>query len=153
MSCVFIVTTAVIVNPALLGAAITAVAGTLGFKALNKDKQFATEQPADKWVEISMNGSQIIGDTMKRESEFTIRRDDVTATFKREADGRCIVHISGKNKSENELQTIGQELVGRVTQQYAYNKVMSEMKNRGFTVTNEEVTADNTIKINISKYV
>lgn len=90
---------------------------------------------------------------MARESQFTIRKDDVTATFSRAADGRCTVHVRGEKKTDQELQTIGKELVGRVTQQYAYNKVVSELKSQGFTVTNEEVANDQSIRIQVSKFV
>ena len=59
----------------------------------------------------------------------------------------------GDNKTDAQLQAIGQELVGKVTQQYAYNKVVTELKSQGFTVTDEEVTADQAIRIHVTKYV
>jgi hypothetical protein len=136
-----------------LAGSIAAAAGALGYTALNTGQQLDTEESVDSWVEISMKGSEVIADAMQRESEFTVRKGDVTATFRREPDGRCLVHVAGMNKTDAELNAIGEELLGRVTQQYAYNKVVSEMKSKGFAVTAEEVTSDNTIRIKVSKYV
>jgi hypothetical protein len=61
--------------------------------------------------------------------------------------------VSGRNKSEEELTATGRDLLGRVTQQYAYNKTMQQLKKQGFTVTNEEVAADQSIRIRVCKYV
>jgi hypothetical protein len=133
--------------------AIAGAAGTLGYKAHQTGKKLAAKDTNEANTEISLADSKIIAESMKRDSEFSITRDNVVATFRRTADGRCSVHLTGKDKTEEELQAIGQELVGRVTQQYAYNKVVTDLKKRGFTVTNEEVAADQTIRISVSKYV
>lgn len=155
MSVVFMVTPMVIAGWPLLCGAVAAAAGTLGYKALTHDQVdgVVEDTSTERWVDIPLDDSQVIADSMARESQFTIRKDDITASFSRAADGRCSVHVSGENKSEAQLSAIGQELVGRVTQQYAYNKVVSELKAQGFTVTAEEVTNDQAIRIRVSKYV
>ena len=152
MSCVFLVVPAVVASWPILCGAVAGAAAALGYKVLAADEE-AAAQPVEQWVDISLEGSQVVAEAMQRGSEFTIRKDDVTATFRREADGRCVAHVRGSNRSEHELQAVGQELVGRVTQQYAYNKVLSELKSQGFTVTNEEVASDQTIRISVCKYV
>jgi hypothetical protein len=155
MSVVFVVVPAVVAGWPVLCGAIAGAAGALGYKALktNNENLILDENPLGNSVEIPIEGSQIVAETMQRESKFVICKDDVTATFTREADGRCCVHVTAKNRSDQELQSIGKELVGRVTQQYAYNKVLTELKNQGFSVTNEEVANDQTIRIRVSKYV
>jgi hypothetical protein len=153
LSVVFIVAPAVVVGWPVLTGAIAAAAGALGYKALNAGNRISEEESAESWVDIPMEGSQVVAEAMSRGSEFVITKGDVTATFRRAADGRCTVHVAGGNKSEAELSAIGKELLGRVTQQYAYNKTITELKKQGFTVTHEEVAADQTIRINVSKYV
>lgn len=153
MSVVFVVTPLVVAGWPLLCGAVAAAAGSLGYKALERKRVDEIEIETERWVEIRLEDSQVIAESMARESEFSIQRDGVTATFSRSADGCCMVHVSGENKTEAELNGIGQELIGRVTQQYAYNKVVTELKNQGFTVTNEEVTNDQAIRIHVSKYV
>ena len=155
MSCIFVVVPAVVVGWPVLCGAIAGAAGVLGFKALQAGKEQAQidAESLENWVEIPVSGSEIIADAMARESQFTIRKDDIMATFSRAADGRCMVHVKGASKTDQELQAIGKELVGRVTQQYAYNKVVSELKNQGFAVTHEEVASDQSIRIQVSKFV
>ena len=153
MSVVFVVIPAVVVGWPVLCGAIAGAAATLGYRALNTGQSLSVEEPEDRLVEITLESSEVIADAMKRESEFAVRKDDITATFRRAADGRCQVHVTGKDTTDEELRTIGRELVGRVTQQYAYNKVLSELKKQGFTVAHEEVTADQAIRIRVSKYV
>ena len=153
VSVVFVVAPMVVAGWPIMCAAIAAAAGALGYKALASGNTVESERESECWVEIPIEDSQIIAESMARESQFTINKDDLTATFSRSADGRCVVHVSGENMSDEQLQSVGRELVGRVTQQYAYNKVVTELKSQGFTVTDEEVTADQAIRIHVTKYV
>jgi hypothetical protein len=153
LSVVFIVAPAVVASWPVLCGAIAGAAGLLGYRAIKGGTETAAKGSAEKSVEIPLEGSQVVADAMKRDSRFSVQRDDVTATFTRDADGRCTVHVAGLNRSDEELAELGQELVDRVTQQYAYHKVVSELKSRGFTVTHEDVAADQTIRIHVSKYV
>ena len=50
---------------------------------------------------------------------------------------------------KRELQQLGEQLMGSITQQYVYHKVMSELGDRGVPVLNEEVTPDRTVKIRV----
>jgi len=150
MSCMFFFFPAVVEGFPFLRATAAAAGASLGYK------ETSTEQIApngNRSVTVPIEDSNILGDTMARDSQFTISKDDIKATFNREADGRVSVHVSGQNHTDSELQTLGKELIGKVTQQYAYNKVVTEMKKKGFTVTSEEVANDQTIRIHVSKYV
>lgn len=153
MSVVFVVSPMVVVGWPILCGAVAAAAASLGYKALAVQDNQTECAEAPRQIEISMEDSQVVAESMARGSEFTICKDDVKATFSRSADGRCVVHVSGDNKTDAELKQIGEELVGKVTQQYAYNKVVTELKAQGFTVTGEEVTNDQAIRIRVSKYV
>ncbi len=151
MSVVFVVSPMVVAGWPLLCGAVAAAAASLGYKALAAEQTEVLD--TTRQIEISMENSQVVAESMARGSQFSICKDDVTATFSRSGDGRCVVHVSGDNRTDAELKQIGQELVGRVTQQYAYNKVVTELKGQGFTVTGEEVTNDKAIRIHVSKYV
>lgn len=154
LSVVFIVIPAVVVSWPILCGAVAGAAAVMGYKArtvavaVNQE-----EEVSETWAEVSLEGSEVIADSMKRESEFVIANGEVTARFRRAADGCCTVHVSGDNKTQAELDAIGHDLIGRVTQQYAYHKVVSEMKKQGFTITSEEVAADRTIRVNVSRFV
>ena len=42
--------------------------------------------------------------------------------------------------------------MGRVTQQYAYHRIMSELKEGNMTVVDEEMTAEHSVKIRIRNF-
>lgn len=45
-----------------------------------------------------------------------------------------------------------QRFLARLNQRYAYHKVLTEVRNRGFTVAEDETMADNTIKLVVRKW-
>ncbi len=47
---------------------------------------------------------------------------------------------------------MGQELIGRVTQQYVYHKMITELRERKLAVVDEEVAEDRTIKIRVRNW-
>jgi hypothetical protein len=47
------------------------------------------------------------------------------------------------------LKRLGEALVGRVTQQYAYHKLVSELKDRQMTILQERVGEDQAIHIRV----
>jgi hypothetical protein len=47
------------------------------------------------------------------------------------------------------LRRLGEELIGRVTQQYAYHRVISELKERQMDIVGERVGEDQSIKIRV----
>ncbi|MHB1455457.1 MAG: DUF1257 domain-containing protein [Armatimonadota bacterium] len=153
MSVLFVVAPAVIVSWPILCGAIAGTASLLGYKVLSAKKESFIEEEHDVSAEVELQGSEVIAEAMKRDSEFAITNGDVSAVFRRGIDGKCVVHVSGQGKTEEELSAIGTQIMGHVTQQYAYNKVVSELKTQGFTVTQEDVSADQTIRLRVSKYV
>jgi hypothetical protein len=60
--------------------------------------------------------------------------------------------MEGHGCSKAELKRLGEELIGRVTQQYVYHKVVTELKQRNMAIVNEEVTADRTVKIRVRNW-
>ena len=57
--------------------------------------------------------------------------------------------IEGNGQSKAELKRIGEALVGRVTQQYAYHRLVSELKERQMTILDERVGEDQAIHIRV----
>jgi hypothetical protein len=60
-----------------------------------------------------------------------------------------VVCAEGKGYSKAELKQIGQDFAGKVTQAFVYNRVKTELKNKGMTIVNEEVAEDQTVKIHV----
>ncbi|MHB1001347.1 MAG: DUF1257 domain-containing protein [Armatimonadota bacterium] len=153
MSVLFVVAPAVIVSWPILCGAVAGAASMLGYKVLSAKKESVCETVEDTSAQVELEGSEVIAEAMKRDSEFAISNGDITAVFKRGVDGKCVVHVAGQGRTEDELSTIGQQILGQVTQQYAYNKVVTELKTQGFTIAQEDVSADQTIRLRVSKYV
>ena len=153
MSVVFVVAPAVIAGWPLICGAVAGAAGTLGYKILKSADRDLLDQAEDSSVEVQLAGSEVIADSMQRDSRFAITNGDITATFMRGADGSCSVHVAGKNRTQQELTEAGNQILGQITQQYAYNKVVTELKSQGFAITQEDVSADKSIRIRVSKYI
>jgi predicted phosphoribosyltransferase len=60
--------------------------------------------------------------------------------------------MEGTNQSRSELRRLGQELIDRVTQQYVYHRVVTELKARNMTIVDEEVAEDRTVKIRVRSW-
>ena len=59
----------------------------------------------------------------------------------------------GGIRSRAELEALGRELGGRVVQQYVYNRVVEEMKNRtGMELVEQEVDEENNIRIKLRSW-
>ena len=71
---------------------------------------------------------------------------------KNDARGALKVCMEGQGKSKAELRKLGQELVGRVTQQSAYHRIVTELKQRNMAIVDEQVTADQTVKIRVRNW-
>ena len=57
--------------------------------------------------------------------------------------------MEGEGLSKTELRRLGEELIGRVTQQYVYHRIITEMKNRNMAIVDEEVAEDRTVRIRV----
>ena len=102
--------------------------------------------------EIEVENSEILENAAGRGEEIVVEREGVRAIFSRDARGSLRVCMEGKGHSKAELRTIGQELVDRVTQQYVYHRVITEMKQRNMHVVSEEVAEDRTVKIRVRNW-
>ena len=102
--------------------------------------------------EIEVDNSEILANAAGRGEEIVVEREGLRAVFTRDGRGALRVCMEGKGYSKAELRKIGQELVDRVTQQYVYHRVMTEMKQRNMHVVSEEVAEDRTVKIRVRNW-
>jgi hypothetical protein len=80
---------------------------------------------------------------------MVVERDGIKAIFSRDARGALKLCVEGSGQSKAELKRIGEALVGRVAQQYAYHRLVSELKERQMTILEERVGADQAIHIRV----
>ncbi len=149
MSAVAVVTPIVIANWPLITAAVTAAVTSLGFTTVEAAAGVRVRTRSGNRVEVAVEDSEVIETTNETEELVVGRADGVRATISRDARGQLKVCVEGEHLSKSELREIGEELAGRITQQYVYNKLMTELQDRGMNVVEQEVGADQTIKIRI----
>jgi len=152
MSCVVVIAPVVIANWPVITAAVTAAVASMGFNivnaaAVNTVREKATAQTRTK-VDIEVDQSEILAESVQGE-QIVVEKAGVKATFSRDARGALKLCMEGDHLSKAELQRIGQELIDRVTQQYVYHRVVTELKDRRMAIVDEEVTKDRTVKIRV----
>jgi hypothetical protein len=133
-----------------MSAAITAAVGTMGFAAA-QNKGPRVRQIADSPVraEIELEDTEILAGSAGTGEQMVVERDGIRAIFSRDARGALKLCVEGHGHSKAHLKQVGEALVGRVTQQYAYHRLMSELKERRLTVVEERVDQDQAIHIRV----
>jgi len=158
MSVCFLVVPAVIVGWPTFCAAAAAAAATMGFAVMKKSTMgFAVMKKREKAVrsetcELEIANSKVLTEQVREDDELTLAKGDITVRLYKDPRGKCAIHVSGEGKTRQELRDEGTELVNRIMQQYSYQKVTQELKNRGFSITEEEVTEDRRIRIRLRKF-
>ena len=152
MSTVLVVTPLVVAAWPVLSAAITAAVGTMGFAAAQnqgaRTRQFGRGDSMTR-AEIEVEDSEILAGTSGSGEEMVVESDGVRATFSRDARGALKLCVEGHDRSKVELERIGEALVGKVTQQYVYHRVVSELKDRDMIILDENVGEDQAIHIRV----
>jgi hypothetical protein len=152
MSSVIVVAPIIMASWPAITAAVTAAVGSMGFAIATEGLEVPkakVEEPTR--AEIEVEESEIMQEGVGTRQQVGAERDGVKATFTRDARGGLKLCMEDKNHrlSKSELKKMGQDLLGRVTQQYVYHKLVSELKERNMTIVDEEVAADRTVKLRI----
>ena len=150
MSTVVVLTPIVIAGWPVIAGAVTAAIGSMGFSFAGSGGEVverASTVPKTR-VEVELEESEILQDAMSNE-KIIVERDGMRAIFSRDERGALKLCMEGEGHSKAELKRVGEELINRVTQQYVYHKVVSELKQRNMTIVDEEVSADRTVKIRV----
>lgn len=152
MSSVIVITPLIIAGWPIITAAVTAAVGSMGFSIVAGVDLNATSQVKGQTktrAEIEVEDSEILAESSGRGGEIVVVRDDVRCVFTRDARGALKLCVEGEGHSKAELKRIGEELIGRVTQQYVYHRVVTELQDRGMAIVDEQVAADRTVKIRV----
>jgi Protein of unknown function (DUF1257) len=138
----------VVVEWATIVGDIVAALDRLGFETVDDD----VDASAVNRAEIEIENSEILPSAAGTQEKLVVDRDGVRATFSRDARGALKLCLEGAHLSKAQLHALGEELMGRVTQQYAYHRIMSELKERNMTVVDEELSADQSVKIRVRNF-
>jgi len=147
MSAVCVLTPILIASWPAISAAIAGAAASLGF-AVATGRNDLTEASPDNTVETVLPHSQVLDDIKGKAETMRIEKNGVSIIFRRDERGACTLCVSGP-LSKSKLEKIGQEVAGRVTQQFAYHKLMTELKKHNYSVVEEQVQTDSSIRVRV----
>jgi hypothetical protein len=148
MSTVCILTPIVIGSWPMITSAIAGAAAATGFAVAGAEKA-PIAQTGRKKVEVEVPGSEVIAESLRRGEKVCIEREGVVIEFGVDERGALSMCVSGEGRSKQELESIGDEVVGRVVQQFAYHKLVTELKKRNYGVLEEHVEQDQSIQIRV----
>ena len=149
MSAVIVVTPLVIASWPVITAAITAAISTMGFSLAQRAELERQGVRSKAKAEIDVEDSEILAESGGLSQELVVERDGIRAVFTRDERGALRLCIEGEGLSKSQLRELGEELIGRVTQQFVYHRLMTELNERKMNVVDQEVAEDRTIKIRV----
>lgn len=152
MSTVLVVTPIIVANWPVIAAAITAAVGSIGFSMVQEAGDVSASQKSMNREEIDVDDSEILAESAGTQEKIVVERAGVRATFSRDARGGLKLCMEGGSLSKTQLRELGEEIMGRVKQQYAYHRIVSELKQRNMTIVDEQVAQDHSVKIRVRNW-
>ena len=152
MSAICVLTPIVIGSWPMIASAVAGVAASMGFSVIAGERTERREEREARGrtrLEMDVPNSEVLAESMDEGQKICIVREGVTIEFGRDERGACTVCVSGENLSKKQLKAIGEEAAGRVVQQFAYNKLMTELRKRNYDVVQESVQEDDAIRVNV----
>jgi ABC-type transporter MlaC component len=156
MSTVLILTPVIISSWPAISAAVAGAAAALGFVAHRTVQEVMAgveTQQGVQSVEVELAESEVLAQSLATNQQIVLTKGDIKIVVERDARGRCKVCASGEGHTKEELKQVAEEFTQKLTQCFVYNKVMKELKGKNFQVVNEEVTQDQSIRINVRRWV
>jgi len=134
----------------VIAAAVTAAARTGGYTlSLRREGRNRAAGATRSLTEVEVEAGDILEQTTADGQMIALERDGVRAEFRRDGRGKLKLCLNGSGHSRHELHRIGEELLGVVTQQYAYHRIVTEMKHRNMVIVDEDIAADRTVRIRV----
>jgi hypothetical protein len=152
MSTILVVTPILVTSWPAITAAVSAAVATMGFSVAQDAMAKASMSTGMTREEIEIDDSEIMEDAVGTDQKIVVERDGIRATFSRDPRGGLRLCMEGHGTPKRQLRELGEELLGRVTQQYAYHRIVSELKNRNMTIVDEQMTEDQSVKIRVRNW-
>ena len=152
MSAVCILAPVVIAGWPAFSAAVMAAATSLGYQVASevaKPIGTVTEEEQSGSVSLEIPRSEVVTSQLGRDQRMSVTREGVTVTFSRDACGKAALCVTGSGHDDATLRALGEELSRAVVQQYVYQKLMDEMRSRGFLVVEQETNEDRSIRLKV----
>ncbi len=153
MSCICILAPAMIGGWPAISAAAAGAAAILGLsvhsEAMSEVEVAGTQRVA---VELVVEQSQVVGEQLQAEEELILVKENMRVRIFRDARGKVGVCVEGVGRTTEELQAFGEEVIRKITQTFIYNKLMKELKDRDFTIVEQNVAEDEAIHLRVRRW-
>ena len=146
----------------MLSPLIMTAAGALGYSALSGkkmndwlQKELNESLVNFKKVKISLDDivADVVAEEIGREERIDFRKNDIVITFRKDAQGKFFVEVTGpRMKTSRELLIMGDEFAHNIVQQFAHHKVARELDQRGVHIVGEEVNENGDIVLHTRKW-
>jgi hypothetical protein len=152
MGAVCILAPVVIAAWPAFSSAVIAAASSLGYQVVAEAVEVAApeeQRETTTSVQLEIERSEVVTNSLGRDQRISVSREGITVTFSRDLRGKASLCVTGEGFAKEELKALGEELSQAVVQQYVYQKLMDEMRSRGFVVVEEEQNEDRSIHMKI----
>lgn len=151
MSAVIVLTPVVAAAWPMIASAVVAAAAASGYKIVKGAEEEPVHKAVRERVEIEHENAQVVEDALSRDDRIVVEREGIRVTFSRDARGRFQTCVEGE-LPKDELRKVGEELSGRVIQQYMYRRLAAELNQNGFNVLAEDKGPDGSIRLQVRRY-
>jgi hypothetical protein len=149
MSTVCVLTPIVIGSWPSIASAVLGAAAAMGFSVASSNEEIIRETSGKRTVETEVPNSEVVAENLARGEKIRITKGGVVIEFGVDDRGKCTVCATGDGLSTAELRRIGEEVAGRVVQQFAYHKLVTELKVRGYQIAQESLQQDQSIQLRV----
>lgn len=154
MSTVLILTPVIVASWPAITTAVVGAASALGLVVRESVKEeIKNHQEVAESVEVELSNSEVVAKNMALEKEVVLTKGNIELRVSKDERGRCKVCAKGKGHTKAELKEVAEQFTQKMTQCFVYNRVATELKSKGFQMINEEVMDDQSIRINVRRWV
>lgn len=151
MSTVIAIAPILIASWPILTTAACSAANAIGFSIV-KESKGDKSLPKSEEVLMPIEDSEVLKEQLKEHKSLTFAKGETTITFSANDRGKCSLRVCGGKYTKQQLRQIGQDMMNRVTQQYVYNKVVTELKHQGYSVVTEEMKENKAVRVVVRRF-
>lgn len=140
---------------------VTGVAISMGYSLVKSQNELygetgcAANAEAELTEEVDIQSTQKIVATMKDGDSLKFVNAKYELTFIKDPRGVCKCQVKcapGTRSTKTELKREAQKVINKVTQTYVYNKLKTELAQKGYNIISDDATAGENIKITVRKW-
>lgn len=135
----------------IVATAAAAAAASLGFAAAQESKDGIVEE-TETGATVPIENAEAFAGEVAPTQQLVFQDGDIRVTVGADAHGRIAVHAGGRGHTEAELEAVARRMATQLQQQYAYHRLVTELKERDFNIVDQEVDEDGTVRMHVRVY-